>query len=140
MKSLPLNSELEFVARRVVWFEDPERALADPIRFAAYVLTYGMHGDVEVLRRYIGDEGLKEAVLNAPSGIFDGRSWAYWNLKNRPPSDTANAGAQLFFAIRYGGIIVFCGHLVPSKETGVFAGDACVHNGLGTGNALAPCL
>jgi hypothetical protein len=81
MKSLPLNSELESVARRVVWFEHPERALDDPIRFAAYVLTYGKHGDVEVLRRYIGDEGLQEAVLKAPPGIFDGRSWAYWNLK-----------------------------------------------------------
>jgi hypothetical protein len=81
MKSLPLNSELESVARRVVWFEDPGLALADPIRFAAYVLTYGMHCDVEALRTYIGDEGLKEAVLNAPPGIFDARSWAYWNLK-----------------------------------------------------------
>jgi hypothetical protein len=81
MKNLPLNSELESVARRVVWFEPPARALADPIRFAAYVLTYGMHGDVEALRRYIGDDGLKEAVLNAPPGIFDGRSWAYWNVK-----------------------------------------------------------
>ena len=81
MKDLPLNSELESLARRVIWFEEPKQALSDPIRFAAYVLTYGLHQDVKVLRSYIGDEGLEEAVLKAPPGIFDGRSWAYWNLK-----------------------------------------------------------
>jgi hypothetical protein len=81
MKALPLNTELESLARRVVWFEEPKQALSDPIRFAAYVLTYGLHEDCEVLRRHIGDEGLEEAVLKAPPGIFDGRSWAYWNLK-----------------------------------------------------------
>ncbi len=33
MKSIPLNAETEPVVRRVVWFEPPEEALADPVRF-----------------------------------------------------------------------------------------------------------
>jgi hypothetical protein len=35
MRSIPLNSETETVARRIVWFESPEEALADPVRFLA---------------------------------------------------------------------------------------------------------
>lgn len=81
MKALPLTTELIHIARRVVWFEDPNQALADPIRFAVYAMTYGTHEDMKVLRQYLSDEDLKEALLGAPPGIFDGRSWAYWNLK-----------------------------------------------------------
>jgi hypothetical protein len=33
MKPLPRAPELLRVARRVVWFEPPEQALADPLRF-----------------------------------------------------------------------------------------------------------
>jgi hypothetical protein len=35
------------------------------------------------LKRSIGtgDGGLREALQSAPPGIFDGPSWAYWNLK-----------------------------------------------------------
>ena len=38
MKQIPLNAEMEPVVRRVVWFESPEQALADPVRFIAYAL------------------------------------------------------------------------------------------------------
>ncbi|MDA0737555.1 MAG: hypothetical protein O2999_03400 [Nitrospirae bacterium] len=81
MKALPLTTELTGIARRVVWFEDPNQALADPIRFSAYAMTYGTHEDMKILRQYLSDEDLKEALAGAPPGIFDGRSWAYWNLK-----------------------------------------------------------
>jgi hypothetical protein len=81
MKSLPQTPELEAVARRAVWFESPAEALAIPSRFVAYVLTYGTYEDVESLRRYISDQDLEDAIDHAPPGIFDPRSWAYWNLK-----------------------------------------------------------
>jgi len=41
MKPLPNTPELLNVARRVVWFEEPAEALADPVHFLAYVMTYG---------------------------------------------------------------------------------------------------
>ncbi len=50
------------------------------MRFVAYVLTYGTHNDVSILRRYISNDELREAIDQAPPGIFDPRSWAYWNL------------------------------------------------------------
>nr|WP_276557549.1 hypothetical protein [Prosthecomicrobium hirschii] len=77
---MPLAPDLLAVAPRVVWFETPEQALADPIRFMAYVMTHGTPEDVAVLRRYVGEDGFREAIENAPPGILDARSWAYWNI------------------------------------------------------------
>ena len=81
MTTLPPTPDLQAVARRVVWFKDVETALADPVRFAAYAMTYGTHEDMQTLRAYLSDDDLREALANAPPGIFDGRSWAYWHLK-----------------------------------------------------------
>jgi hypothetical protein len=78
---MQLTPELEQVARRVIWFEPPDEAIAFPARFVAYAMTYGLHQDMAVLRRQLSDDDLREALDNAPPGIFDARSWAYWNLK-----------------------------------------------------------
>jgi hypothetical protein len=40
MTALPKTPELLAVAERVVWFKPPAEALADPIHFLAYVMTY----------------------------------------------------------------------------------------------------
>lgn len=81
MKALVLTEELARVAQRVVWFEQPEEALADPIRFVTYAMTYGTHDDMNVIQRYLSDDELWEVLTHAPPGIFDPRSWAYWHLK-----------------------------------------------------------
>ncbi len=87
MKSLPLTPEIEEVSRRVIWFEEPEQAISDLVRFVAYAMTYGTHEDMTIIRRYLTDDDLKDALSRAPPGIFDSRSWAYWNLKmGRYPS------------------------------------------------------
>jgi hypothetical protein len=81
MRPIPLNRETARVARRVVWFEPPEEALADPVRFMAYAMTRATHEDMTVIRRYVSDDEFREAVDTAPPGIIDPRSWAYWNSK-----------------------------------------------------------
>ncbi len=81
MNPIPVNAETAAVARRVIWFEAPERALAYPIRLMAYAATYARHEDMKVLRRYVSDDDFREALDRAPPGIIDGRSWAYWNSK-----------------------------------------------------------
>jgi hypothetical protein len=96
MNPIPLNPETEAVARRIVWFESPAEALADPIRFMAYALASATHEDMNVLRRYVSDEDFNEVLDNAPPGIIDRRSWAYWNSKMGryppPPMPTRNLG------------------------------------------------
>jgi hypothetical protein len=81
MRRLPCTPELENVAQRTVWFKSPAEALDQPYHLVAHVLTFGTHEDVTTLRRYISDDELLEALDHAPPGIFDPRSWAYWNLK-----------------------------------------------------------
>jgi hypothetical protein len=80
MKPLPLNSDLMALVSHVIWFEPPERALADPIRFLAYLMTYGTADEIAVVRRYLDLDDFREALEQAPPGIMDERSWAYWNV------------------------------------------------------------
>jgi hypothetical protein len=80
LTSLPPNLDLIAVAGRVVWFEPPEVALADTARFLAYLMTYGTAEDIAIVRRHVGEAGFRQALAEAPPGIFDERSWAYWNL------------------------------------------------------------
>lgn len=81
MKVLPVIPRLLNVARRVVWFKEPEEALADPVHFLAYVMTYGTVEDLAALEGVVGEKEFCEVLDKAPPGVFDARSWAYWNLK-----------------------------------------------------------
>lgn len=81
MRALHEIPELLTVAERVVWFKPTREALADPIHFLAYVMTYGTVEDLLALRGIVSSEDFREALDHAPPGVFDGRSWAYWNLK-----------------------------------------------------------
>ena len=81
MKPLPLTPALLTVAQRVVWFKDPGDVLADPVHFLAHVMTYGTVEDMRALQGIVGLDEFREVLDHAPPGIFDARSWAYWNLK-----------------------------------------------------------
>jgi hypothetical protein len=81
MSPIPLTPEIEAVARRIIWFEEPARAVQDPVRFMAYAMAYAAHEDMKVIRKYVSDVDFYEALDRAPAGIIDARSWAYWNLK-----------------------------------------------------------
>jgi len=69
------------LAQRIIWFEPGEQALADPVRFLAYAMTYAQHEDMREIRRHVSDDDFREALDQAPPGIIDPRSWAYWNSK-----------------------------------------------------------
>jgi hypothetical protein len=51
---------------------------------------------MKVLRRYVSDEDFCEALDQAPPGIIDPRSWAYWNSRMgrypAPPLPRRNLG------------------------------------------------
>jgi hypothetical protein len=81
MNPISLTVETEAIARRVVWFEPPAQALADPVRFMAYALTYATHEDLQILRRYVPETQWPALLDQVPPGIMDPRSWAYWNSR-----------------------------------------------------------
>lgn len=79
MKTIPLTLDTEALARRLVWFEEPQEALSDTFRFVAYALARATHEDMKLVRSFLNDDDLREALDHAPPGIIDPRSWAYWN-------------------------------------------------------------
>ena len=81
MNAIPVTPLTLELARRIIWFEPPEQALSDPIRFMAYAMTYALHEDMREIRRYVSDDEIRAALDNSPAGIIDPRSWAYWNAR-----------------------------------------------------------
>jgi hypothetical protein len=81
MKPIPITPQTLNVASNIIWFEPPEQALADPVRFMAYAMTYALPEDMRFIRQYVSDDDFREALDLAPPGIIDPRSWAYWNSK-----------------------------------------------------------
>jgi len=80
MKRCVAPAQLRAVAKHIVWFESPAKALENPSRFLAYAMTFATTREMTVVRRHFNDRDLKAALANAPAGIFDARSWAYWNV------------------------------------------------------------
>jgi hypothetical protein len=81
MKIIPLTPDTEALARRLVWFEDPAETLSDTVRLVAYAVALATHEDMKLVRLFLNDDDLREALDHAPPGIIDPRSWVYWNLK-----------------------------------------------------------
>ncbi|TVQ83943.1 MAG: hypothetical protein EA357_04365 [Micavibrio sp.] len=79
MKQIACTPEIADAAQRIVWFEPPEEALKDPVRFMAYAMRYATYEDMRIIRKYVSDQDFIYALNHAPPGIIDGRSWAYWN-------------------------------------------------------------
>ena len=71
--------DLLAVARRVVWFKPPAEALEGQAEFLAHLMTYGDVEDLRVARRHFTEDDFRSVLDSPPPGIFDGRSWAYWN-------------------------------------------------------------
>jgi len=64
-------SDLQAVAKRVVWFKTPEETLRDVKLFLAYVMTYGTLSDISTTLQHFSENDF-EAVLNdPPAGVFD---------------------------------------------------------------------
>lgn len=75
------QDDLLTVAKRVIWFKAPEDAVKDTKLFLAHVMTYGNLSDIRVTLNYCSEDDF-EAVLNdPPPGVFDIRSWTYWNVR-----------------------------------------------------------
>ncbi len=81
MTPFPKTPEMLRAARRIVWFMEPEDALGNPIQLMAYAMKHSRDEDMALLLAQVGEAGLLEALEQAPPGIIDARSWAYWNAK-----------------------------------------------------------
>ena len=84
----PYATELERIARRVVWFEEPGKALEDLRTFLAQLMVYGTAADVKVVESYVGEEEFRKVLEEAPAGVFTQEAWEQWyerfGMEKRP--------------------------------------------------------
>ncbi len=75
------HSDLQTVAKRVVWFKTPDDALQDVKSFLAHVMTYGTLSDISTTLQYFSEADFEVVLNDPPPGVFDRRSWTYWNVR-----------------------------------------------------------
>jgi hypothetical protein len=51
------------------------------VHFLVHFMTYGTIEDLRALKGVVGIDDYRHVLDHAPPGVFDKRSWAYWNLK-----------------------------------------------------------
>ena len=78
-KSLPDDPALLDAAKRIIWFEKPEGALTDAVRFFAYTVAYSGNADMDVVLRYYSEADMRDALRNAPPGIIPESKWVRWD-------------------------------------------------------------
>lgn len=75
------HSDLQSVAKRVVWFKAADDALRDVNLFLAHVMTYGTLSDITTTLEHFSEDDFESVLKDPPPGIFDRRSWTYWNVR-----------------------------------------------------------
>lgn len=75
----PYPIELLRVAKKVVWYDSPEEALADLPAFLAQVMVYGSAADVETVERFVPAEEFRNVLQDAPAGVFTEEAWRCWH-------------------------------------------------------------
>jgi hypothetical protein len=81
MIAKPYAEELLRVARKVVWYDEPEATLADLKTFLSHLMVYGSAADVEVVERCVPLEAFRDALQTAPAGVFTRDAWDRWHAR-----------------------------------------------------------
>ena len=79
--SLANDARAEAMARKYVWWQSPERTLADRRLLLAQMMTLGTVDDVRWLVGRVSEDGLRAVLRDPPVGVFNGRSWRFWHLR-----------------------------------------------------------
>jgi hypothetical protein len=75
------QADLRRVAKRVVWFKVPDETLRDVNLFLAHVMTYGTLSDISTVLQDFSEDDFEATINDPPPGVFDRRSWTYWNVR-----------------------------------------------------------
>ena len=67
------------LAKKYVWWQGPERTLAEPVDLFAQIMTLGTVDDVRWLLTRVSRDDLRAVLRAPPIGTFNGRSWTYWH-------------------------------------------------------------
>ncbi len=70
---------LAAIARRVCWWEPAASTLENTSLFLCRIMALATWEDICVALDHYGKNAFREALQNAPPGLFDPRSWHYWH-------------------------------------------------------------
>jgi hypothetical protein len=77
--TVPYPADLLRIARKVIWYDQPERTLADLDTYLAHLMVYGSSADVAVAGQYVPIEEFRRVLENAPAGLFTQEAWQKWH-------------------------------------------------------------
>jgi len=75
----PYPADLLRIARKVVWYDQPEKTLEDLATFLAHLMIYGSSADLAVTAQYVPEEQFRRVLANAPAGLFTQEVWQKWH-------------------------------------------------------------
>ncbi len=73
------SRHLAAIARRVCWWEPVAATLENTPLFLCRIMALGTWEDIRIALDHYGRDAFREALQNAPPGLFDPRSWHYWH-------------------------------------------------------------
>ncbi|MEO5704470.1 MAG: hypothetical protein ABIZ52_05835 [Candidatus Limnocylindrales bacterium] len=76
----PTEKRLAGIARRVSWWDTPERTRRRPELFVARVLAHGSLEDIVDVTAAYSPATLRRAVAEAPASLLDAKTRRYWEL------------------------------------------------------------
>ncbi len=82
----PYPEELLRVAKKVVWYDQPEDTLGDLKTFLTHVMVYGSAGDLAIVERYVPLDEFRRVLEEAPAGVFTEEAWKRWHERFGMPA------------------------------------------------------
>jgi hypothetical protein len=69
----------EALAEAYVWWQPPDESLRDPAAILRQILNIGTPDDYASACRIWGEQAFRDALVAAPPGALDERSWTFWH-------------------------------------------------------------
>jgi len=79
------RSGKEALAGRYVWWQPATETLASPVILLRQILTMGTADDYIAAREHWGEQAFRDALISAPAGSLDERSWVFWHRQYELP-------------------------------------------------------
>ncbi len=76
------------LAKKYVWWQDPQKAAKKPARVPAAAMSLGTVEDYQQLIKKVGKPVLRSVLREAAPGWFSPKAWSFWHqiLHNTPVS------------------------------------------------------
>jgi hypothetical protein len=72
------RTDPKILANRYVWWQPASESLASPEILLRQILKMGTADDYVAAREHWGEQAFRAALITAPPGSLDERSWVFW--------------------------------------------------------------